>query len=509
MNADFEQATVTGATIIAKLLRAEADKVFTSKREIPPEMVEALNAENVSIVKLPSAAAALQAAIGYASTSDKVGCALLMKSDITAGVPAIGIAWETDSAVLAIGLQDEHSTVLSPSLTDIVRPITCFADIASDLDGINKQLRRALRACHLLAGGPAYLEVKNEALHDDVAASSSCRRWEPEAYRLTTRDQGSDLDIESLSVLLMGKAKPCVILGEQVVRCSAGKQAEVFCRELNVPAIIDDGAWAGVGSREAHIVDRARLYALTQADLIVSIGCGKNGCSFPLPNVPLIEIDLDASNLGVRQDIAAGVAGDCGLVMEGALGMLGHAEDDGAMERIVWVEQIRVEEQNLAAVRQQESEACSPKKFFIDKIRTSLSSDNIVIDGIGFSKLEGGSVFNNVEAWFRVGNRRPSDFGVFFSIGACMSNPGRTMIYLVFDDTLEDALHMMDEAGVTGMVGTVITNDAGGSKFKHALSSYSSSISVNFENIRHPDDIGAALSRARLDEGLILVGVPR
>jgi acetolactate synthase-1/2/3 large subunit len=184
-------------------------------------------------------------------------------------------------------------------------------------------LRQAFRTATSGSPGPVHLELKGNAgqmldreADFDLVFEERYKRFP--AYR---PDPG-DSDIAAAADLLAQAARPIIVAGGGVASSGAGPEVVKLAERLSIPiatslnakAIVPDDHPLAVGVPGSYSRWCANR-AVSEADLVFFIGSHTggqvtNGWTIPAPGTPVIQLDVEADELGRNYPNAASIHAD-------------------------------------------------------------------------------------------------------------------------------------------------------------------------------------------------------
>ncbi len=243
--------------------------------------------------------------------------------------PVVLLAGQVDSDLDGLGRGVLHET---PDQGRSFEAITAFVGRPRTAAAVPAAVSEAL--CSSMAGRrrPAYVELPTDLLVRPYTGTVPVVQFpgpvvpDPEAV------------VEAARVLAAAE-RVVIMPGAGVHRARASAELRRLAVRLDAPVLTpitgagsipaDDPLWAGTlnpGRPECRAL-------LEEADAVLVVGCrlddvGTARWTLPLPN--LVQIDVDPAAVGRTYPVAAGVAGDARLALEGLLAELGGGTPPGA-----------------------------------------------------------------------------------------------------------------------------------------------------------------------------------
>ncbi len=226
------------------------------------------------------------------------------------------------------GVMQEMDRENTPDFINVTRPVTKRNFDVIRADHMPFVMHRAWNAMLTGRPGPVHVEVpldvQVETTDIDVAELSK---------RLPIGKPRADaLAVEQAVKLLLSAERPCIVAGGGTITSNASAELKRLVERLGIPVVF---TWNGKGALpEDHPMNAGTVGwpgSLTgnsfaaQADVLMSLGCRftdwsasswRKGVSFSIPDTKLIQIDIDAREIGKNYPAEVGVVGDIRLVLE-------------------------------------------------------------------------------------------------------------------------------------------------------------------------------------------------
>ncbi|MDE0100653.1 MAG: thiamine pyrophosphate-binding protein [Truepera sp.] len=338
--------------------------------------------------------------------------------------PGLCMAQSVGAFNLAAGLQDAH-LAHSPVVAitgrqtqinqhrhayqevDHVRPfdaVTKYNVLIDDLEQLPLFLRQAFREATTATPGPVHLDLDGfvgqgiadreadlEVFIEKSFAGLPPFRPEPESPR-----------IREAIRLLQEAERPVVVAGGGVTASDAGAELVELAEEFNLPVATslnakeqfphDHPLGVGVcGQYSRACANRA----VAEADLVFFIGCGAGGMvtneyKIPLPGTRVLQLDIDAAELGRNFPLTLGLQGDAKASLRK---IVDHAVP--TRERTAWIghiqELVRDWREEVAPLIESEREPMMPQRL-CGELTEYLPSDAILVSDTGHSGIWTGTM---------------------------------------------------------------------------------------------------------------------
>ncbi|MDX3661430.1 thiamine pyrophosphate-binding protein [Streptomyces sp. ID05-26A] len=525
--------SISGGHLVAKALKAEGvDTIFTLCGGHIIDIYDGCVDEGIAVIDVRHEQVAAHAADGYARITGKPGCAVVTAGPgTTDAVTGVANAFRAESPMLLIGGQGALSQHKMGSLQDLphvdmMTPITKFAANVPHTARIADMVSMAFREANAGAPGPSFLEIPRDVLDAKVPVSTA-RVPEAGHYRASTRSVGDPADIEKLADLLVHAKKPAILLGSQVWTTRATDSAIDLVRTLNIPAYMNGAGRGTLPPGDPHHFQLSRRYAFDNADVIVIVGTPfdfRMGYGRRLSaNATVVQIDLDYRTVGKNRDVDLGIVGDADLVLSSVAQAASGREDNGAMGRKVWLEELQAVEEKARQKRlehlRSEDMPIHPYRL-VSEINDFLTEDSIYIGDGGDVVTFSGQVVQPKSPghWMDPGPLGTLGVGIPFVLAAKLARPDKEVVALFGDGAFSltgwdfETLVRYDLPFV-GIVGnnSSMNQIRYGQAAKYGLErervgntlgdvrydQFAKMLGGYGEEVRDPKDIGPALQRAR------------
>jgi acetolactate synthase-1/2/3 large subunit/sulfoacetaldehyde acetyltransferase len=285
-------------------------------------------------------------AYGYARASGKpTACLTTSGPGTTNLITGVALAYKGRAPVIVIAGDVARDYIYRDGsqafdLVGIFKPITKLALQVNKTERILEMLHYAFRAALSDKCGPVFLDIPrdlldNQALTDEILP--------PRAYRAVDNRLAGDAQAIQRAVALLGQAqRPLLLAGGGIVDAEASKEAVALAEFLDMALVpsyghndavpnshhLYVGPPGGRGSGEA-------AEALHRADVILALGTRLNQSTTFWdyrvldPKTQIIQVDIDAQEIGRNYPVAAGIVGDARAVAEHLLSALREAYPQG------------------------------------------------------------------------------------------------------------------------------------------------------------------------------------
>lgn len=242
-------------------------------------------------------------------------------------LPMVILAGRGATATTFRGASQEVDTEL------VFRPVTKWAERVDRADLIPDALREAFAVARNGKPGPVYLDLPRDILLEKIkfahyvpAGPSARLRGEPERIRAAV-------------ALLLQARQPLIVAGGGTIASGASAELRLLAEALTAPVIttlagrgaMDDDHPLSVGGLGAHRNPLSKRL-LTEADVILSLGARFEEMEtnwragfVPSPSARVIQVDIDAAEIGRSVPAHVTVIGDIRAVLAEMIDIVGEA----------------------------------------------------------------------------------------------------------------------------------------------------------------------------------------
>ena len=316
-----------GGQLVVKALQREGVKyIFSLSGGHLLRIYDATIEAGIKIIDTRHEQAAGHMAEGWSLATGEMGvCAVTAGPGLTDAVTAIANAKMSNSPMLVLGgrsalFENDIGALQDLDQMSLMLPITKWAAKCHEAKRIPEYISMAYR--HAMSGrpGPAYLELPFDVLSQEVEESEAPF---PENYRPKYRAAGQPEAIEEAAELLAKAERPLIICGAGGLWANAGEALTAFAEKTGIPVMTRSYGNGVVPDSNPLTITGALMAAMgpmSQADVILLLGSRINfsmmyGRFFP-PEVKIIQVDIEPTELGINRGPDVGIHGDIKVVVE-------------------------------------------------------------------------------------------------------------------------------------------------------------------------------------------------
>jgi len=350
----------------------------------------------------------------------------------------------------------------------LMKPITKAAWQVPNTVRIPAFVETAFR--HAISGrpGPVYLEVPADVLNAKIDEGGAPL---PEIPSTRERVMGDGEAIKKAITLLSVSERPVVIAGSGVLWSGADKELQAFIQTTGIPFYTTPQARGIIPEDHTMCISGARSLAFREADCALVVGTRSNFVfgHFQHPRfsreLKLIQVNIDAAEIGQNKSADVGIAGDAGAVLT-QLRDAAESEFDGTRFSS-WIARLRRQDrqkkEEMLPMLNSEEKPIHPLRL-CREIRDFLPRDAVlVVDGHETLNL----ARQNIPTYFpghriNVGPAGCIGVGVPFGIGAKVAKPEKPVVIFHGDGGFGMNGMEMDTAIRHDLPVVVIINNNGG-----------------------------------------------
>ncbi|MBM3946528.1 MAG: thiamine pyrophosphate-binding protein [SAR202 cluster bacterium] len=533
---------IEGAALVSKSLQREGTKHIYSVPGGPiGEILASGTHYGIRPIGMRHEQAAVFASIGEAYVSNTVGVSTLAGGPgVTNGVTGAHVAWDNSIPIVILGgsypLRGHMSgTFQETDNIPMYKSITKLAIKVETPERIPEYMAMAFRKARSGRPGPVYLDLPSDVLSAEVDEEGV--RWP--ALQSAPRPAGDPNAIKRAAEVLLRAERPMMILGKGVRWSEPVMELRTLVESLGIPFVPSPMGRGFIPDDHPLNMNAARNAVMSNCDAVLIVGArmnwmfdagrrsGARGVTTPPfpPTAKVIQIDIEAEEIGTNRTVDVGIVGDAKVVLQQLLAEL-EGKTGGMAERAEegpWLTALRQEaKKNGVAVDSVMNSDARPihTHRLLKEVRDVFPRDTIyTVDG-ATTLNAGRQVLQSYTPASRLncGSNGCIGVGVPFAVGAKLARPNVPVVSVNGDCAF----------GYNGMeVGTaaqyklpivfIINNNAGivGSSFQSRMElapGYNDYISTydpafrydltasifggHSENVTEPADIRSAIQRA-------------
>jgi len=438
---------------------------------------KACHEHNLRVIDTRHEQAAAHMADGWARTTGRPGVAMVTAGPgVTDAVTGVANAYLDAIPMILIGgrspLLDDELLPLQGGIDQValMRPITKWARSVTHVERIPEYVAMAFRQAVSGRPGPVFLELPIDVL---FARAEEEKGVFPENYRAKSpAGPGSEALGQALQWIREAE-RPAILAGGGVWFAQAAKELTAFAELTNTPVMANAKA-RGVISEEhplcfgafgaIHPAAHARR-GNKSADVVLMlgtrIGLATGGRNSLIPaDARVIQVDIEAEEIGRGRSIELGIVADCGEFLRQAVAAARGTKFD---RHEAWIEQLTT---MRSSQRKKWDEAMTAERpihpaRMAREVVDALEPDAIVA-------ADGGETAAWIANAFRA--RQPGSFlshgylgclgiGIPFALAAKVAHPQRQVVCVIGDGSVGLNFAEFDTAVRHNLPVTVIVNN--------------------------------------------------
>jgi len=318
--------TLTGGQLVARMLRKQGvGTVFTLSGLHVAPIYAGLVEEGIRIVDTRHEQAAAHAADAWARLTRGVGVAIVTAGPgVTDAVTGVANAWAASVPLVLIGgaaptFNQGRGSLQEMPQTQLFAGISKWSDRVPSPELVPSYLAKAFRVALAGRPGPVFLEIPWDVLSngaDEAIAEQTT------LYRTAARSPGDPAYVERALALLAGAARPVVLGGSSVWWDAAPEALDRFARKAGVPVYLNGMGRGCLPPGHPCFFQHTRKEALARADVVLVVGTpldfrvGYGTEPTFAAGARVIQVDVDAAEIGRNRPIEVGIVGDSRSVLE-------------------------------------------------------------------------------------------------------------------------------------------------------------------------------------------------
>ncbi len=437
---------MNGAQIMVESLKKEGvEIIFGYPGGVLLPLCDQLYDSGIKFVLVRHEQGAAHAVDGFARSSGKVGvCMATSGPGATNLVTGIATAYMDSIPMVAITAQVATNLIGSDAfqevdITGITRPITKHNYLIKDVKDIARTVKEAFYIASSGRPGPVLIDlpvdVQRAETEFEYPSEIDIRSYNP-TY------EGHPLQIERAWKMIKDSKKPLLIAGGGVIGANACKELKKFVETANIPTTF---TLLGLGSLPVeHPLSLGMLgmhgtkyanYAVVETDLLISAGArfddritGK--IEDFAPNAKFIHIDIDPASISKNIIVDIPIVGNAKDILHE---LNAKAEPVARKE---WLAKIKEWKQKYPLTY--EKNALKPQ-YIIERLSEMLPDDAIICTEVGQNQMWTAQYykFKKPRTFVTSGGLGTMGFGFPAAIGAQMANPGKTVIDIAGDGSIQ------------------------------------------------------------------------
>ena len=535
-------ALVSGSTLVARALKNEGVKAVFTLSGALSGIYDTCVDEGIELIDMRHEQATANAATGYAIATGEPGVTMVTEGPgVINMAPGIATAWYACAPVIGITTHTPHcyegmGAIQEFDSRDMYRSITKWRGYCTATRRVPEYVATAFRYATTGRKGPVLLDFATEARLFEVEEGQA-PIIPPHRYRTDARPYGNPELVKKATKWLLDAEKPGILIGNGVRWSGASEELVQFAELLNIPVCYAIGGKGCMPDDHPLCGGPVGMDfgAIAGADVLLAIGArfeevlGFGAGDFYAPDVRVISVDIEPTEIGRNRPIDLGIWGDAKAVLtqltEAAKEALGSA--GSKREETEWVRSVKGIAKSitdmLAPDASSSGKPIDPRRLGKEVCDFSGKDSYLVIDGgdirAHVTPLHCAS-FPGSHIAAQGGELGHLGGGIPFAIGVKTAKPDKRVLVVTGDGSfLLNAKEIDTAVRHNKQIVVVISNDCQWGMVRHAqqfnenydvcsklsedtrYDKYAESLGAYGELVTEPEEIKPALNRA-FDSGL-------
>jgi acetolactate synthase-1/2/3 large subunit len=318
--------TLTGGQLVARMLKKEGvGTAFTlSGLHVAPIYAGCVD-EGIRLVDTRHEQAAAHAADAWARLTRGAGVAIVTAGPgVTDAVTGVANAWAANVPLVLLGgaapsFNQGRGSLQEMPQTQLFAGITKWSDRVPSPDLVPSFLAKAFRVARAGRPGPVFLEIPWDVLSngaDEALADAQDR------YRTDARSPGDPRQVEAALALLARAERPVLLGGSSIWWDGAVEALRRLADRTGIPVFLNGMGRGCLPPDHPSFLHLSRKEALSQADVVLVVGTpldfrvGYGTEPTFASGAKVIQVDVDAAEIGRNRPVDVGIVGDSRSVLE-------------------------------------------------------------------------------------------------------------------------------------------------------------------------------------------------
>lgn len=346
---------VKGGDILTKQLKIEGvEVVFNIPGEPMGAISTAMRREGVRLISFRHEQGAAMAAQAYAYTTRRVGVTIVASGPaMTNAITGLATAWSNCWPFLLIAGSGERSRLFRGDFQELpqVEAATPFCKWAAVIEDPLQIPYYVHTAIHKMMNGrpaPVYLDLPSNVI--DRLVEEDEVTYFP-ATLAPSRPLADPQLVHQALKLITEAQRPLLLIGKGVAWSDAADEVRELVERLQLPFVPSPMGKGIIPDNHPLCVQGARTCALQNADLVIMAGARFNWLFHfgqpPrfAPDIKVVQIDIDPSEIGNGVPATVGLAGDAKMVFAQMLQDIGRQK--GPI-KTSWIDKLETEKRKNA-----------------------------------------------------------------------------------------------------------------------------------------------------------------
>jgi acetolactate synthase I/II/III large subunit len=453
---------ITGAQIIVESLKKEGVDIifgYPGGQAIP--IFDALySAPEIKVVLTRHEQGAVHAAEGYARSTGKVGVVLVTSgpgatNTVTGladanfdSIPLVCICGQVPTSMIGVDAFQEAD------ITGITNAVTKHNYLVHKIEELASSIKNSFYIARTGRPGPVLIDVPKDVsvarTEFDYDFDVSIRGYKPHT-------NGHLNQMKKAALLIDESKKPMVIVGggailsgaSELIKELVGKCDFPVTSTLNGLGCIEYDAPYFLGMHGMHGTIAANK-AIQESDLLIALGSrfddrATGKLSTFAPNANIIHIDIDSASISKNVKVDVPIVGDLATILRQLIPLLQERKHPEWMK---YIETLKSEKHDMPRNR----ERLTSIEVF-ETINRMMPDDSIIVTDVGQHQMWTALYykFKFPRTFISSGGLGTMGFGFPAAIGAQIANPGRKVLCITGDGSIQMNIQELATAVIQGL----------------------------------------------------------
>ncbi|MEN8140548.1 MAG: biosynthetic-type acetolactate synthase large subunit [Thermodesulfobacteriota bacterium] len=415
-----------------------------------------LQQEKIHHVLVRHEQGAVHAADAYARVSGNVGVALVTSGPgATNAVTGIATAYLDSIPIVVFSGQVPTPLIGNDAFQEvdivgITRPCTKHNYLVKDAKDLVATIREAFHVARSGRPGPVLVDLPKDVMAAMVNVPAK-KDVKMRTYKPTYEPHPGQ--IEKACKTILAAKRPVLYIGGGVILGNAHKELTEFAKKLDIPVtmtLMGLGGFPGTDALSMGMLGMHGTYfanmAVAKSDVLIAVGArfddrvtGKIDAF--APHAKIIHVDIDPTSISKNVEVDIPIVAGC---KEALAEMNKYVDGSGAdlkaekKKLVPWLDQIKDWKSKHPLGYVEETDVIKPQ-FVIQKLHELTKGEAIVTTEVGQHQMWAAQFyhFNNPRTLITSGGLGTMGYGLPAAIGAQMASPGRTVIDVAGDGSMQ------------------------------------------------------------------------
>ncbi len=418
---------------------------------------ELMKTDTVKHVLTRHEQAAVHAADAYGRVRGEVGVAL-----VTSGPGATnavtGLASAHLDSIPMVVFTGQVPTMLigndafqEVDIVGISRPVTKHNYLVKDAKDLVPTIREAFHLAKTGRPGPVLIDLPKDIVNAKVNFT------EPKPIKMRTYKPTYEPhpgQIEKVCKAIMKAKKPVIYAGGGVIHSNSNEELTELAKKADIPVtmtLMGLGGFPGTDPLSMGMLGMHGTYfanmAVANCDLLIAVGARFDDrvtgrVDAFAPKAKIVHIDIDPSSISKNVQVDVPIVSDCKHALSAMNSWLDRNKEfkqkDAQEKHSAWHEQIKEWKNKHPLGYVEETDIIKPQ-FVVQKLHELTGGDAIITTEVGQNQMWAAQFyhFNNPRHFMTSGGLGVMGYGFPAAIGAQMAAPGKTVIDIAGDGSIQ------------------------------------------------------------------------